>query len=174
MIEFATLEKPELFLNGERVSDEFMGKLELDNDNRTQRLEYYGLDLIPGENLIELKAAGQYDSVSVWRALNPSQLALKVLSDEADGVTPVRFALVALDENGISNGFGALSIETNLEPLEEDAFPDRSGYQLLMKDGEAILTLRPVSFAQRVTIKAQFNDLEYDFEHYLGGTDATL
>ncbi len=174
VIELNVNVSPELKLNGETVDKKYLGKLELNEESGLQRLEYYGLPLLIGENNLELIAGSERDQISIFRAANPSNLNITPVTLAADGVTPIQFEITATDNNGLTNGFGAVTIETNLEPLKPDAFPDMSGYQVLMKEGVARLDLSPVSYAQRGLIKAEFNALEIEHESFIGGTSTNL
>lgn len=174
IIESPISEDLELKLNGVVISDEQLGKLEYSEISNTQRLEYFGLPLELGSNLIEVSVAGQRDQVEVKRAGQATQLVITPITLLADGVTPVSLEIKALDNAGVSTGFGALTIDSSVEPSQADAFPERSGYQVLLEDGVAILKLEPVSSARSLNVRASFNDLYQEDEFYLGGTTQTL
>lgn len=174
IIEVPTVNKPRLLLNGQEVDESYLGKLEYNQETGVQRLEYFGLALELGSNILSVNAGAQSDTVEVFRANNPSKLEIRSISTVTDGLTPVEFEIVASDDSGISSGFGAVTINSNLEPLDPDAFPAISGYQVLMQEGVANLRLRPVTTAQRSFIEASFNSLETQNETYLGGIRETL
>ena len=156
-------------VNDAPLSDNNLGKAEYDDTTNTQRFEYYGIALLSGRNVIHVNAAGQQDQLEVFLADNPVQLVIQPVRLQADGVTPLVFEVRALDANALSNGFGAVSLASNLEFLEADAFPDKSGYQLLLKDGVARVTLAAIPVAQEVRLSALFNDLRVDDTFFVGG-----
>ena len=174
VLEGPLTQEVEVLLNGVPVSDDALGKRVIDEQNGVQRLEYYGLPLEVGSTLIEATIGGARDQVEVFRAGNPTRLELTPTMLEADGVTPIELEIRALDEFGVTNGFGAVTLQTDLEPLEEDAFPSESGYQVLLEDGEATVRLEPVLTPQQASLQVRFNDLETQETFYLGGTDEPL
>ncbi len=174
VIEGPIVREVELLLNGVPVNDDALGKRVIDEQRGVQRLEYYGLPLEVGSTLIEATMGGARDQVEVFRAGNPTSLEVVPTMLEADGVTPIELEIRALDEFGVANGFGAVTLQTDLEPLDEDAFPSESGYQVLLQDGEATVRLEPVLTPQQANLTARFSDLETQETFYLGGTDEPL
>ncbi len=164
----------EVLLNGAPVANDALGKRVVDEQNGTLRLEYFGVPLEVGRNVVEVALGGARDQVEVFRAGNPEALEIVPSVLEADGVTPVAFKIRASDEFGVTNGFGAVTLQTDLEPLEADAFPGESGYQVLLEDGVATVRLEPVLTAQEASLTARFNDLETQETFYLGGADEPL
>ncbi|RTH01996.1 hypothetical protein CSW47_11585 [Thermus scotoductus] len=148
-----------LKVNGQVVGQDRLGKAELDEGRGWQRLEYYGVPLAVGKNLLEVEGVAQ-DRVEVFRTGNPVRLRLSLLEGKADGRTPIRVRVEALDENGLPSGFGPVTVETDLEPLNPDAFLEISGYQILLKDGRAELLLKPLSAPREFTVRAEFNRIE--------------
>ncbi|MBF6594668.1 MAG: DUF11 domain-containing protein [Thermaceae bacterium] len=163
-----------LLLNGNPVDSKNLGKATYDSGQGIQRLEYYGLPLQPGRNLIEVQTAAGSDRVEVFMASTPVKLEVRPLKLLADGRTPVELEILALDANGLPSGFGPLTLETSGEPLSPDAFPDMGGYQLLLKEGRAILRLKPLAAPAPVRLKLAFGELKGDAEFYALGKQTTL
>ncbi|GLV47168.1 hypothetical protein TJA_03420 [Thermus sp. LT1-2-5] len=162
-----------LKVNGNPVGQDRLGKAELDEGRGWQRLEYYGVPLAVGRNLLEVEGVAQ-DRLEVFRAGNPTRLRLSLLEARADGRTPIRVLVEALDENGIPTGFGPVTLEADLEPLNPDAFLDISGYQVLLKDGRAEVLLRPLLAPREFGVRARFNELQTQAKFFAGERKESL
>ncbi|RIH86116.1 hypothetical protein Mrose_01890 [Calidithermus roseus] len=164
----------ELEVGGEPVSRTSLGKAEYDSVKGTQRLEYYGLPLRPGANLIEFRSPAGTDRVEVFLAGKPVRLLARPLKLYADGRTPLEFELLALDAGGLPSGFGPLTLASSLEPLDPDAFPTTSGYQVLLRDGRAVLRLKPLALPGNLRLELAFDELEGRAEFFVPGRQNTL
>lgn len=166
---------PELYVNGEAATAQSLGKAEYNESTRVQRLEFYGLRLKPGPNLLELSAGELRDRVEVFLAGAPVRLLARPLRLLADGRTPLEFELLAQDALGLPSGFGPLTVATvGAEPLDPDAFPTEAGYQVLLKDGRAMLRLKPRTTPGAVRLELAYNTLQSVAEFFVGGSRATL
>lgn len=171
-----------LTLNGEPIDSRFLGKATYDSGSGLQRLEYYGLPLQPGRNLIEVQTAAGSDRVEVFLAGNPVQLKVRPVRLLADGRTPLELEIRAADGLGLASGFGPLTVETSQEPLEEDAFPLLSGYQVLLRDGVARLRLKPTATPTTLRLRLAFGastgpasgELQEQAEFFVLGRQNTL
>lgn len=163
-----------LLLNGAVVDNKNLGQATYDSAKGTQRLEYYGLPLQPGRNLIEVQTAAGSDRVEVFLAGNPVRLEVRPLKLLADGRTPLELEILALDAGGLASGFGPLTLQTSGEPLEPDAFPDLSGYQLLLREGRAVLRLEPLAAPSAVWFRLAFGELKASAEFYALGKGSPL
>ncbi len=126
-------------VNGVPARADQVGTTITDPQRGVQRLEYYGLSIRTGENHITL---GQ-DDVKVYLAGPTSRIDIEPLNVIADGVTPIRLRLRALDAQGIRTNEAYLTLSSNLEPLKADANPGEGGYQVALQEGEGLLELRP-------------------------------
>ncbi|GIW37428.1 MAG: hypothetical protein KatS3mg073_1573 [Meiothermus sp.] len=97
-----------LSLNGLPVDSKNLGQATYDTGKGLQRLEYYGLPLQPGRNLIEVQTAAGSDRVEVFLTGNPTRLEVRPLRLLADGRTPIELEIRALDALGLPAGFGAV------------------------------------------------------------------
>jgi hypothetical protein len=165
---------PRLLVNGEEVPFANVGLVAEDRGRGVTRVEYYGLKLKPGKNLLKLEAPPLYDEVEVFVPGRPKAIEVLPLSLQADGSTPLEFLVRVVDENGLPTGFGALTLEASPEPLLPDAFPLEPGYQLLLKDGEARLLLKPTPVPREVVVRARFAPLEAEKRFFAGGLDKPL
>jgi len=164
----------QLLINGVAVDSKSLGQATYDPASGIQRLEYYGLPLQPGRNQIELQTAAGSDRVEVFLAGNPVRLEVRPLKLLADGRTPLEFEILALDANGLPSGFGPLTLQTSGEPLEPDAFPDLSGYQLLLKEGRAVLRLKPLAAPSNVRLQLAFGELSANAAFYVLGKQTSF
>ncbi len=163
-----------LTLNKEAVEAKNLGQATYDSGTGIQRLEYYGLPLQPGRNLIEVETAAGSDRVEVFLVGSPTRLVVRPLRLLADGRTPLELEVLALDAMGLPSGFGALTVETPSEPLEPDAFPLLSGYQLLLRDGQAVLRLKPTATPTSLRLRLAFGDLLGQAEFFVLGRQNRL
>jgi hypothetical protein len=163
-----------VLVNDVAISQRNLGKAEFDELNGFQRLEYFGVELAPGRNSLVVETDGLREEIEVWLAGSPVALTLRPLSLVADGSTPLTVRIEALDANGIERGFGGVTIETDGEPLRPDAFPGEPGYQLLMREGQALLELAPQASVRRLRVDASFNGLSGSTELQLSGSGSLL
>ncbi|MER3479921.1 MAG: hypothetical protein C4327_05385 [Meiothermus sp.] len=163
-----------LTLNGEEVDSKNLGQATYDSGTGLQRLEYYGLPLRPGRNLIQVQTPAGSDRVEVFLAGPPVRLEVRPVRLVADGRTPLELEVRALDALGLPAGFGAVTAQTSSEPLEPDAFPLLSGYQVLLKDGQARLRLKPLATPGPLRLELAYNTLETAAEFFVPGARAAL
>ncbi len=163
-----------LRVNGEGVEAKNLGQATYDSGAGIQRLEYYGLLLQPGRNLIEVETPAGADRVEVFLVGSPTRLVVQPLRLQADGRTPLELEVRALDALGLPSGFGPLTIETSGEPLDEDAFPTLSGYQLLLREGEARLRLKPTATPTLLRLRLAFGELVQEAEFFVAGQQNRL
>lgn len=163
-----------LSVNGMPVDSRFLGQATYDSGAGVQRLEYYGLPLKPGRNLIELETTMGRDQVEVFLADKPVRLLVRPVRLLADGKTPLELTVRAVDGLGLASGFGPLTVETSQEPLEEDAFPLLSGYQVLLKDGVARLRLKPTATPTTLRLRMAFGEITEQAELFVAGQSGTL
>ncbi|WP_261663144.1 DUF11 domain-containing protein [Deinococcus sp. Marseille-Q6407] len=139
-----TVEKPQgdnrpLLINSETVPDDQIGTNTQDGIRRIQRLTYVGVQLRPGPNVLR---QGD-DEVTVVLASQTAQVKVEPLQLLADGSTPLRVRIMALDQFGTPTSQPTLTLNSNLEPLVPDASAAVTGYQLRLKEGVGVLELRP-------------------------------
>lgn len=163
-----------LSVNGSPIDSRFLGQATYDSALGLQRLEYYGLPLQPGRNLIEVQTPLGSDRVEVFLAGNPVRLEVRPLRLLADGRTPLELEVRAVDALGLASGFGPLTVEASQEPLEEDAFPLLSGYQVLLKDGVARLYLKPTATPTPLRLRLATGELQTQAEFFVLGRQSTL
>lgn len=163
-----------LTLNGEGVDSKNLGKATYDSGAGIQRLEYYGLPLQPGRNLIEVHTAAGSDRVEIFLVGSPTRLEVRPLRLLADGRTPLELEVRALDALGLPSGFGPTTVETSVEPLEADAFPLLSGYQLLLRDGQALLRLKPTATPTTLRLRLSFGEVQGQAEFFVLGRQNRL
>ncbi|MDO4263844.1 MAG: DUF11 domain-containing protein, partial [Deinococcus sp.] len=162
-----TVEKPQgdaspLLINGAAVPDSQIGTNTQDGVRGVQRLTYVGVQLRPGDNVLSLGG----EEVTVKLAAQTAQVKVEPLQLLADGSTPVRLRITALDEFGTPTSQPTLTLAPNLEPALPDASPATAGYQLRLTEGVGVLELRPqtVPSELRVDIEAGAQVQPYRFQ----------
>lgn len=132
---------PQLVVNGKAVSDDLIGENTQDGPRGVQRLTYVGVPIVTGPNTLTFGDS----SIQVMRVGPAAQLDITPLNLVADGSTPVRLKIRALDAYGNPSTLPNLTLYPSLEPYVADSDTGQSGYQLALKDGEGILSLQPQS-----------------------------
>ncbi|GAA0502634.1 DUF11 domain-containing protein [Deinococcus depolymerans] len=141
-------------LNGADLPGTLIGTRSFDPATNLQRLEYVGVRLTPGRNVIE--ALGERTTVTLaGRTTN-----LRVLGEQviADGVTPVVLRVQAVDDRGVTTALPFVTVRTSLEPTTPDANPLEAGYQVRLKDGEGTLRFAPQAAPLRLELEADLGD----------------
>ncbi|WP_425146369.1 DUF11 domain-containing protein [Deinococcus sp.] len=126
-------------VNGLPIPETQIGTRVSDPAQDLQRLEYVGVPIKQGENVIALGN----QTIKVYLAGPTASVVFTPLSLVADGGTPLRLKVQALDSAGIASGEGYLTLSSSLEPLTPDANPGDAGYQIALHDGVGELVLQP-------------------------------
>jgi len=143
-------------LNGTALPAAALGKTVDDPTQNTLRLEYFGVQLQEGKNVLEVGG----ESVTVFLAGNPVKLEATAQNLVADGFSPLELRLRALDASGLTGRDGFLTVGSNLEPLDPDANPGAPNYQVRLINGEGVLRLRPQAVPVQLKLKLALGDLE--------------
>lgn len=139
-----TVEKPQgdtspLLVNGQAVGAERIGTNTQDSERGVQRLTYIGVPLVAGPNTLSVGG----DQIKVMLAASVNTVKVEPEQMIADGSTPLRVRVTALDEFGTPTAQPYLTIDSNLEPFVPDASASAGGYQIQLEDGVGVLELRP-------------------------------
>lgn len=125
-------------VNGVPISPEQLGSI-LPTPEGRERRSYYAIPAQVGKNVVRFG-----DDEAVLAYAGPTErYDVSVLDAVADGSTPVRVRIRALDAQGLLTEQPTVTLRSNLEPLRPDARPGELGYQLELVDGEGLLELRP-------------------------------
>ncbi|MFC6618223.1 hypothetical protein [Deinococcus radiophilus] len=138
-----------LTVNGEVVSAQSIGTNVQDSVRGVQRLTYVGVPLRPGPNVLQVGS----DRTTVTLAAPTQRIVLEPLQLVADGSTPVRVRVTALDQFGTPTAQPSLTLNPSLEPYAADASPT-AGYQVRLTDGVGVLELRPQTVPGELTVEA--------------------
>ncbi|ADY25394.1 hypothetical protein Deipr_0221 [Deinococcus proteolyticus MRP] len=151
-----------LLVNGQPVAEDRIGTNTQDGVRGVQRLTYVGVQLRPGDNVLSVGS----DRVTVKLAAQTAQVKVEPLQLVADGSTPIRLRITALDEFGTPTSTPTLTLNSNLEPSLPDASPATAGYQLRLNEGVGVLELRPqtVPGELKVDIEAGAQVQPYRFQ----------
>jgi len=143
-------------LNGVPLPASALGKTVDDPVKNTLHLEYFGVQLREGKNVLEVGG----ESVTVFLAGNPVKLEATAQNLVADGFSPLELRVRALDASGLAGRDGFLTVGTNLEPLDPDANPTMPNYQVRLINGEGVLRLRPQAVPTQLKLRLALGDLE--------------
>ncbi|ADV68583.1 DUF11 domain-containing protein [Deinococcus maricopensis] len=135
-------------INGEPIPEARLGGRVNDPARGTQRLTYVAVPLRVGENALALGR----DTVTVTYAGPTARVDITPVSVVADGSTPLRLRVRALDERGVGTAQPFLTLRPSLEPRTPDANPGEAGYQVRLVDGEGELVLAPQASPTTLTI----------------------
>ena len=142
-------ESGELLVNGQIIGSDRIGQTTDDGPRGVTRLVYVGVPLNVGPNTITF--AGQ--SMTVNRVGPTARLDVLPETLVADGSTPLRVKVRALDAFGRLASQSSVTLRTNLEPRTPDANPGEAGYQLRLIDGEGVLELHPQASPTTLTLE---------------------
>lgn len=155
-----------LRVNGVEVPDSAVGLRGPGAVPGSVRLEYVGVPLAEGVNVLEARFGEQSEQLSLTVAGAPRRLAFRPVQLVADGHTPLQVEIAALDERGTASGSGFLTLGGDLEPLEADAAPTESGHQVALHGGVARVTLAPQVGAREFTLRATLGSLSGEARLY--------
>lgn len=143
-----------LRVNGTPVPESSVGRRTTDEGAGTERREYVGVGLAQGEN--RLTVGGE--TVRVFYAGPTVRVEVTGLQLLADGSTPVRVRLRALDALGLPTAQPFVTVRPSLEPLVPDANPQEGGHQVRLTQGEGVLELRPQALPTRLALDVLVGD----------------
>ncbi len=160
-----------LSVNGVPVPDSQVGENSVYTDGHI-RLKYIAVPLSPGLNV--LSAFG--DTVHVTASGAAASLAVSPVQPLiADGSTPLTFDLDVRDALGHPASLPSVSlVTTGSEPVSQDPDLLQSGYQVLLLDGRARLTLRPLSQPGTVTLAFDVNGHAQTVSFQVSGDQSRL
>lgn len=145
---------PPLQVNGQAVPEALLGAMTQDKQRKIQRLTFVGVPIQPGPNKISFLK----DNVTV-RLVGPTdQVEVTPEKTLADGSTPVRIKLRALDAFGELTNQPELTLRTNLEPHIPDSNPSETGYQIRLTDGVGYVELQPQAGPADLKLEVQVKD----------------
>ncbi|SMB85586.1 hypothetical protein [Deinococcus hopiensis] len=147
-------ERPTVTVNGKVVGSDRLGTEVQDGVHGVQRLTYVGVPLQPGPNVLRVGS----EEVHVVLASGTARVELTPLELVANGSSPLRLRVRALDAFGTPTGQSTVTLRTNLEPRIPDVAPAEAGYQLKLTDGEGILELQPQSAPTSLTVDTLLGD----------------
>ncbi|MEM7734677.1 MAG: SdrD B-like domain-containing protein [Deinococcota bacterium] len=140
---------------GQQVRDNVLGR---------QTLDFIGVTLEQGDNLIVLESTSSSDEVlrdeRIITVSGPAaSLSLRPLTELlADSAEPLRFALDVRDALGNIPNDGMVTLELiGANPLTPDAEPQQLGYQVRHSNGQALFELVPVAEPREIIILGSFD-----------------
>ncbi|WP_339094599.1 DUF11 domain-containing protein [Deinococcus sp. VB142] len=139
---------PPLTVNGVAVSDDTIGTNTQDGVRNVQRLTYVGVPIKAGANVLRFLD----QEITVYLVGATEKVELKPLALTADGSSPLRVQVRALDAAGKLTSQPTVTVRTNLEPRLPDADPSEAGYQVKLTDGQGVLELQPQASPVTLTV----------------------
>jgi hypothetical protein len=157
----------ELSVNGKLVDDNLLGRSETDGEKKIITQTWYGVALQEGENILTARVTvgDKIEETSLRLQVRGEPKTLKIETEgtrvPADGRSTIQVKGKLLDRLGnISKREAIVTLTTSAgEFIGADNDPDVLGFQVKVKDGEFIATLRANTQAQTVRIAAQTNSL---------------
>ncbi len=128
-----------LRVNGAVMPDSSVGEVVSDPERGTRRVTYVGVPLQPGPNALNVGT----DRIQVQLVGATTRVEVTPSFMTADGSTPLRVHLRALDAHGNLTTQSSLTVRSNLEVQTPDQNPTEADYQITLVDGEGDLILRP-------------------------------
>jgi len=133
------------------------------------------LALRPGENRFTVRSEDVAEEVSIYRSGPPASVEWERVKAVADGRTPLVYRLIFKDASGWPAAVDEVTLEAIPEPTEPDADPMASGYQLAVRNGEAILKMKPMATPGYAVAKVLLEDgTVQELRDYVEGPDRTL
>lgn len=166
---------PSLFVNGEDLGDQYLGEQILNRRERAAVISWYGVPLEEGTNRVEVKAKDAFGNerelaaTEIIRPAGAFSLALKTAASTlpADGGrSSVPVQVIVKDANGnLARGTHFVTLE-NTRGIwrEEDLQPDNPGFQVRVRNGEALVNLRSTEKTGPIDIKASLDDMSSSTE----------
>ena len=130
--------------------------------------------LKPGENRLLVRARDTAEELVVYRSGPPERVRLESVRAVADGRTLLIYRLHFEDAKGNPAAVDRATVASTPEPLDPDADPLVSGYQIPVEAGVATLRLRPKATPGTVTIEVQVADGHYTLKDYVQGPERPL
>ncbi|UQN07230.1 DUF11 domain-containing protein [Deinococcus sp. QL22] len=156
-----------LNVNGQPIEVNRIGEITT-NEDGSRRITYVGVLLKPGQNVLQ---AGQ-DQVSVQLVGATTKVELTPVSLIADGSTPLRLRVRALDASGNLSDQETVTLNSSLEPQLPDAEPGQPGYQVRLREGEGELVLQAQAAPVALSVTLQQGQ-EVSTSRYEVGPDSS-
>ncbi len=157
----------QLIVNGEVVPMDKCGVTKTVQFRFVEERKFIGIKLRGGENIIVLKgvdASGKMveKKVKVYASGEPAILKLHVLNEPvpADGITRPKVLVELFDADSLPVGSNiVLDLEfEGVKPWSDDQRPVMPGYQVVLKEGRAVVELAPASKPHKGTVVARYSD----------------
>lgn len=153
-----------LSVDGDAVSEEHVGLRSIDVAHQEETTTWYGVRLHPGWNTILahaklLRGGTASDSVGVGLASQPAEIvaldARPVVP--ADGRTPTTLRFAVRDGFGlpVMDGYVVTVTDGADHVTTPDARPGTAGLQVMTKDGQVALTVKPSAVTGTITVAVE-------------------
>ncbi|GGM18818.1 DUF11 domain-containing protein [Deinococcus aerophilus] len=139
VVEAPSGQQPDLRVGGVVVGRDRIGQSTEDGARGVMRLTYVGVPLQVGPNVLDFGG----EQITVNRVGGTQRLEFVPERLIADGSSPLRVRVRALDAFGRLTSQPSVTLRSNLEPRTADANPAEADYQLRLIDGEGVLELQP-------------------------------
>jgi len=133
------------------------------------------LPLSFGENRFIVHSDSATEEVVVFRSGPPVRAELEPVSAVADGRTPLVYRLQLWDDEGRPAAVSVVTVEAVPEPIDPDADPKLSGYQVQVEGGVALLRLKPMATSGDVRVRVLLDEgLVQELQDYVEGDERTI
>ena len=139
VVEAPSGQQPDLRVGGVVVGRDRIGQSTEDGRRGVTRLTYVGVPLQVGPNVLDFGG----EQITVNRVGGTQRLEIVPERMVADGSSPLRVRVRALDAFGRLTSQPSVTLRSSLEPRTADAHPGEADYQLRLTDGEGVLELQP-------------------------------
>ena len=166
VLRFPVGAKIALFANGQEVANDLVGRTSTDSATGLRTQTWYGISLIPGNNLLEVV------SVDTGEVLQDLPLVVRGAPDElvlltpravpADGRSTSNIRGQLIDEDGNISLWNTVATlrASDGEFLGADYEPDVPGFQVQLQRGEFVAELRSSLESHLVQLQAQVSEFE--------------
>ncbi|MCG3865476.1 MULTISPECIES: hypothetical protein [unclassified Photobacterium] len=178
--------EPSLFVNGQRIPTEKMGERLENTAQNAQIIGWYGVDLEPGDNLVEVKANDSFgnERVLLSKVFSHPKAAERIsLSTDGDvlradggrSVLPVKMQLFD-ENNNLARGtyFVTLTTDKGNIWLDPDIQEGETGHQVRVVNGEKTVYLRSSDTTGQVNVTAELDLFSDTLKVYQVASDRPL
>ena len=166
VLRFPVGAKIALLANGQEVATDLVGRTSTDSNTGLRTQTWYGVSLVPGDNLLEIVATDTGEVLQtlplVVRGQPASLVLLSPQAVPADGRSTSSIRGQLLDEDGnISLWNSVATVRTSDgEFIGADHDPDVPGFQVQLQEGEFVTELRSSLESQLVQLHARVSGFD--------------
>ena len=166
--------EPRLIVNGKVVGEELLGEYQENSNTGVRKYTFHKVRLRPGRNSLQVLVGSDRDGIEVFLAGKPTQITVRTLRAIADGHSPIEIELGVVDSEGLTVPDGTIVVQADPEPVEAAAAGGLSGYRVRIRDGRALLRLKPISAPRKVHLRLNYAGLTRSLDLPVNGSRKAL